>query len=455
MVKAVLAGRGYAAAQDLLGTGWPAPLDGSDTRLSTLRRLFWRGDAVPERDATNALAPIAAEAMVAAGLLQRVGMDLRALFQIQVYDGLFFLADFLGREQPSDLVLPIGPSGLYLASLTIRRPVDAALDLGCGTGIQALLISRHAKHVVATDINPRALATTQMNAAMNGICNVETLEGSYFEPAAGRAFDLVVGNLPYVITPEKRFTYRDLGSSDDLPMRRNVEQAAVHLNEGGFAHLMLNWIHAPDQPWHEPVEGWTKRRNVDAWLIYSSSKTPQRYVRQWMTIDEQEEPEAYARTVDAWLRWYAERNIQRLAFGAITLRRRTATNNWRCSLQVSNVEGRELGAHMLHLFDSQDYLAKLPGPHDLLRRRLRPRFMIVERRRDGQWFARTTRSMLVRAAIGNFTAKTLVAMDGKQDLSTCIRKALRFKPRGHKAATDLVVREVYHLMELGMVESAA
>ena len=51
--------------------------------------------------------------------------------------------------------------------------IQRALDLGTGNGILALLCSTHAEHVVGTDINEHALELAQLNAALNGIENVE------------------------------------------------------------------------------------------------------------------------------------------------------------------------------------------------------------------------------------------------------------------------------------------
>jgi methylase of polypeptide subunit release factors len=282
---AVLRRAGYGAAQELQNGNVPAPMESSEGHLATLRRLFWRGEAVPELEAAEALVPVSLSDLVQRGLLRQNANGVRAVFQIQVYGGLFFIVDYLPQVQPPDVVLPIGPSGKYLASVTIRKPVESALDLGCGCGIQALLLARHAQHVTATDINPRALELTRLNATMNVLPNIETLEGSYFEPVAGRRFDLLVANLPYVITPESKYIYRDVGRPDDLPIRRNVGQIPLRLNEGGFAHVMLNRIHAADQAWWEPLEDWTKRRNVDGWLLYSHSQSPEQYTRQWLWID--------------------------------------------------------------------------------------------------------------------------------------------------------------------------
>ena len=57
----------------------------------------------------------------------------------------------------ADHVLGVSPASTSLAQLTIREPVDRALDLGTGCGVQALHLSTHAGTVVATDVNRRAL----------------------------------------------------------------------------------------------------------------------------------------------------------------------------------------------------------------------------------------------------------------------------------------------------------
>src|SRR3989442_659651 len=82
---------------------------------------------------------------------------------------------------------------------------------------------------VATDINPRALAFTQISAALNDIDNVETRLGSLFEPVAGETFGLITCNAPYVISPKARWQYRDAGFPGDEFSRLVVTSAAAHL----------------------------------------------------------------------------------------------------------------------------------------------------------------------------------------------------------------------------------
>ncbi len=371
-----------------------------------------------------------------------------------MYDGLYFIADFMPQEHPADLVLPIGPSGKYLAELTIRTAVETALDLGCGCGIQALLLSRHARRVTATDINQRALAMTQLNAGLNRISNIETLEGSYFEPVKGRTFDQLVANLPYVITPEQRYVYRDLGRADDLPIRQSIEVAPQHLNEGGYAQVMLNWIHEANQGWWQPIDEWTRGRGVDSWLLYSHSQTPEQYTKQWLTVDEGRQPEEYARTKSAWLEWYEAQHIERIGFGTLGLRRRTASKNWRCSVHVHQTASEPLGRYVQHLFEMQDYLGGLRKPVDLLGRRLRLHLMTVESSGRGAWRARTTRGFLIQESIHRQTARTIEHLDEATDLMTAIRKAGVLRPWSRFKTQELICGEIYRLMSVGMVVPA-
>ena len=61
-----------------------------------------------------------------------------------------------------DQVLGVGAASLTLAAATPRDVVGSALDLGAGSGVQALLADDHARRVVATDRNPRATAYARL-----------------------------------------------------------------------------------------------------------------------------------------------------------------------------------------------------------------------------------------------------------------------------------------------------
>ena len=81
-----------------------------------------------------------------------------------------------------------------------RQAESQILDLGTGSGAIAIAIAseRPLSHVTATDISEDALAVAAENVRQNDLANITCLTGRWCEPVAGRAFDLIVSNPPYV-----------------------------------------------------------------------------------------------------------------------------------------------------------------------------------------------------------------------------------------------------------------
>ena len=122
------------------------------------------------------------------------------------------------------------------------KPVERALDIGTGNGIQAVLAARHADAVVATDISERALSFAKFNCALNGADNVELRLGSFLEPVAGERFDLVASNPPFAISPENDLVFRDSGLGRDRVSEDLLLSLPAVLEPDGFASMTASWI---------------------------------------------------------------------------------------------------------------------------------------------------------------------------------------------------------------------
>jgi methylase of polypeptide subunit release factors len=278
--------------------------------------------------------PVRAAAFPAAAPLERLGLATRdgdllvPRARIVPTEGVYLAFDTFsrGEEDPPGWVASFSPTAYWLASLTPRRRVGRALDIGTGNGVHALLAARHATSVVATDVNPRALAFTRISAAVNGIENVETRLGSLFEPVDGETFDLITCNAPYVISPERRWQYRDGGLPGDELSRRVVTSAAEHLAEDGFASVLVSWLaESADEP-DEHVHRWLDGSGCDAWVLGLSGSDPVDHAAGW-NEHLAPDPDAYERVIDEWADYFAELGAEWITEGGVVMRRRTGERN--------------------------------------------------------------------------------------------------------------------------------
>ncbi len=79
------------------------------------------------------------------------------------------------------------------------RAAADVVDLGTGSGIVAVSLALECPvaTVSAVDLSPDAPAVARNNAGRLG-AKVDFHEGDWFAPLAGRRFDLIVSNPPYV-----------------------------------------------------------------------------------------------------------------------------------------------------------------------------------------------------------------------------------------------------------------
>ena len=265
---------------------------------------------------------------------------------------IYVAADLGAHQRPGvlrkDHVLGIGHASLTLAQITERTPVERALDVGTGCGIQTFHLLAHARHVTATDISERALAFTRFNLLLNAPAldidpqnpqdRVSLRKGSLLDPVAGELFDLVVSNPPFVITPrvagesaEEQFTYRDGGLPGDEIVSTMVRRLPSVLVPGGRAQMLGNWeiirdSEDPSQPrsWDERVRAWVEDADAEAWIIQRETLSPESYAETWLKdASENRDRSHYEQTYMAYLNDFASRNVHSIGFGMIWLRRPT------------------------------------------------------------------------------------------------------------------------------------
>jgi hypothetical protein len=207
----------------------------------------------------------------------------------------------------------------------IGTPVDSALDLGTGCGIQAMHAARHAKRVIATDISTRAIEIAGLNAQLNSITNIEFRLGNLFEPVAGERFDHIVSNPPFVITPRVEgipaYEYRDGGMVGDALVASVIRGLAEYLEPGGVAQLLGNWEYRAGEDAFDRVGEWLDDTGLDAWIVEREVQSAEQYAETWIRDGGTRPGPGFDWLHGAWLDDFEARGVPRIGFGYVTLRR--------------------------------------------------------------------------------------------------------------------------------------
>lgn len=372
------------AADDAIARGLRSPADRAladrDDPIAVLSRLLVLGMPRPAASVDRVLPRAGVDGLVRLGLAAIDGDDVRPLALVRPQSftddsgsGQWWIASdldeaALGGPLPEDHVLGVGGASLTLAGLQLPTHADRGLDVGVGCGIQALRARAHVDHVVATDIAPRALAFTRLNALLNGTDGIELRLGSMFAPVAGEQFDRIVSNPPFVITPRAvdvpAYEYRDGGMVGDDLVAAFVTDVGAHLAPGGVAQLLGNWETRAGVSGLDRVRGWVESSPtpLDAWVVERESLDPLSYAELWVR-DGGTLPgtPGFARLVDVWLDDFGAREVTQVGFGYVLLRRPPdgAPTLARYERLHSPLPGVGLGAHLASSLEAHDRLAML------------------------------------------------------------------------------------------------
>jgi SAM-dependent methyltransferase len=349
-------------------------------------RLFCLRDTLHRREVADAFGEGNLELLVRHGILHasgsqrddavRCGLDLHP-YGDESHDWWVLADPVPGMDGAppvlaDDHVLGVNEAATTLAGLTLRRPVQSALDVGTGSGIQTLHLSQHADRVVGSDILPRALEMARWSASLNGLADlVEFREGDLLEPVRDEQYDLIVSNPPFVLspglaewgtTPATSLTYRDSVSSGDALVAGLVHGIPRHLRPDGVAQLLGNWAHLRGQAWSERVQEWLHAPDVDAWIMQREVMDPAAYVEVWLADAGLRGKPDYVARYDAWLSWFEHAGIEAIGLGWVFLHRTRDGTAGRTRIDQLHDHVDQPFAPMVQRFiDGADHLRAHPG----------------------------------------------------------------------------------------------
>ena len=391
---------------------------GPPDELGVVARLLALELAVPAAEAERLVRPQLLRLLCETGLAEPDGDAYRPAARLTPHEELVVASD-VHTEPPAQDFVPgaQGPSRM-LAALTVRRPVERALDVGTGCGWQALLAARHARTVVATDVSRRALAYAAFNAALNGIENVELRAGSFFEPVAGELFDLVVSNPPYPISPGGEFVFRDGGLGRDGVSAHVARTLPMHLQPGGFGAVLIAWVEGGIAP-----RSWLTGAACDAWLFRTWSHDALAAAATWNS--DEPDPREYAERVERWLAYYEREQIERIGYGCLVVRRRADGDGWFRDVALGG-RPAAAGEQVERLFSAEDYLVDADDERLLAARLMRAPGAVLMRESSAgatRWSLRLEGGLGLAAALDSRTAALVEALDGRRTLARALELA--------------------------------
>jgi methylase of polypeptide subunit release factors len=346
-------------------------VSGNADHLATLVELFTFGNAVAPREAEQALSPLSLDDAVRAGFLERAADGVRSPWEVLVHEDLLLLGDQpdLMTEGNFDFVGTISNSTRTLGYHTDRSPVAESIDLGAGSGVHALLAARHSDRVLAVDVNPRAIAITQVNAQLNELTNVECRVGDWFDCVEpGRRFGLVVANLPFVVAPEVLFRFAHSGSGPNELSRRLLREAYAHLADDGMVQILLSWTRAMDDDRLAGVHGFVDGLGCDAVVLMHGAEAADAYAVEQCTWLAPRDGARYRELLRGWLDYYRSTGIEAVEYGLVCLRRGDDDPRWVRGVVVPRMLFEQRGDHVRRLFAGNAY-AETVSRDELLGRR--------------------------------------------------------------------------------------
>lgn len=156
-----------------------------------------------------------------------------------------------------DVLIP-RPETELLVELALDRIPDngRVLDLGTGSGAIAIAIAHTQPDVdvTAVDASAAALAVAKRNAARHNV-KVDFMQSDWYAALAGRQFDVIVANPPYIVAGDPHLSQGDLrfepldaltDHADGLSaLRAIIDGAPHHLVPGGWLLMEHGYDQSP------------------------------------------------------------------------------------------------------------------------------------------------------------------------------------------------------------------
>ncbi len=296
--------------------------------LDALIYLFVVGEPLPTSEAEAFFSPAVWAALAESNLLiEDPGNPSRCIASVALYPirDLLIVSDRWNnpdhspREMFSDIVYPcLTKSAKQFIEFTSYEPCDDFLELCAGTAPAALLASRTAKNIWATDIAQRSIDFAKFNAALNGIHNVNFVLGDLYQPVDGQMFDRIAAHPPYVPVLKPAEIFYGGGEVGEEITRRIIEGLPGKLKPGGRFYCRTMGAERLGQSFEQRVRGWLgqEHEHFDVAVFTLQSFEPRQFALE-ETIAKNGNREVYAQ----WEKMFTKNDVRGLVLGIVIIQK--------------------------------------------------------------------------------------------------------------------------------------
>lgn len=146
----------------------------------------------------------------------------------------------------------------------------AVLDMGTGSGVQAIEASKYVDSVLAVDINPEALKEAKKLADEQGIKNIKFRKSNLFSNIKkNEAFDIILFNPPYLPAyPDNPDLALDGGKYGYEILSRFLDQVNPYLKREGVILIVFSKLTKPDKVKEFVFRNCLKYEQIDTATVF-------------------------------------------------------------------------------------------------------------------------------------------------------------------------------------------
>jgi SAM-dependent methyltransferase len=449
----------------------------SASKLGVLIRVFLFLDTISTEQAEHFMGSETVESLLALDLFRRTVSETTAgsgnpgyYSSVWLYPIGEMLVTSDRSDNPDDLPLgcardPVFPAlypGTFLfLKLVSQSPALDVLDLCCGSGVGALMLSRHATQAVASDISLRATHFVRFNARLNGCDNLQAVQSDFYSAFEGQSFDRILAHPPYVPSISNEVVWRDGGETGETPMRRIVEGLSQYLRPGGTFYSVCAGFDCTNSGFEARVRNWLGESHDDFDLIFAFNR--EKSIRHLATELVERNPKAIAADVSRWEEVFKKIGaVQHVHGGLVIHRRRPAQGATRIPLTLrTRLSDATDGSSFEQAFRWHHWLARPQADQELSQ--LKPRLSsqlqvrvthVVSDRSlvPAEFVLESARPFLAETRVDSWIAQVVSELDGSLTLTEFYQKARTAAILPETIAFSDFLKLALNLIERGYLE---